>query len=53
MVKFEQDTMVIPKETEWFGFFTSGQDQNVTLLRDTDLYKHVRMFVYSCILYYI
>eukprot|EP00127_Corallochytrium_limacisporum_P001126 Clim_evm14s40 gene=Clim_evmTU14s40 len=39
MVKFSNDTVVIPKESEWFGFYAPGQDKDVLKLQDTDLYK--------------
>ncbi|XP_039283760.1 palmitoyl-protein thioesterase 1 [Nilaparvata lugens] len=43
MVKFNQDTMVIPRESEWFGFYTPGQGINITSLRDSRLYKEDRL----------
>jgi len=38
MVKFTEDTMVQPKESEWFGFYSPGQDKKTIPLQDTDLY---------------
>jgi palmitoyl-protein thioesterase len=38
MVKFTEDGMVQPTESEWFGFYTPGQDQKVTPLRESPLY---------------
>jgi len=38
MVKFTEDTMVQPIESEWFGFYVIGQDQEVIPLQQTDLY---------------
>jgi len=38
MVKFTEDTMVQPIESEWFGFYTPGQDKNITPLRESQLY---------------
>lgn len=38
MVKFTEDTMVQPIESEWFGFYAPGQDQTVLPLRQTPLY---------------
>jgi len=39
MVQFLQDTMVEPKESEWFGFYADGQDVNIVSLNDSALYK--------------
>jgi len=39
MVKFLNDTMVQPKESEWFGFYTPGQDKDVQTLEETPLYQ--------------
>jgi len=38
MVKFLNDTMVIPSESEWFGYYVAGQDQKVIPLQQTALY---------------
>lgn len=38
MVKFEQDSMVVPVESEWFGFYSPGQDVEVLPLQQTQLY---------------
>jgi palmitoyl-protein thioesterase len=38
LVKFELDTMVQPKESEWFGFYRSGQDKDVYSLYDSDIW---------------
>ncbi|XP_069128388.1 palmitoyl-protein thioesterase 1-like [Argopecten irradians] len=38
MVKFTQDTVVMPIETEWFGFYKPGQDKEVVPLQNTPLY---------------
>eukprot|EP01126_Amoeba_proteus_P063244 TRINITY_DN869_c0_g2_i6.p1 TRINITY_DN869_c0_g2~~TRINITY_DN869_c0_g2_i6.p1 ORF type:complete len:249 (-),score=47.04 TRINITY_DN869_c0_g2_i6:69-815(-) len=38
MVKFLQDTMVQPRESEWFGFYAEGQDKVVLPLQQTKLY---------------
>lgn len=38
MVKFYNDTVVQPVESEWFGFYAPGQDQVVLPLEQTDLY---------------
>jgi palmitoyl-protein thioesterase len=43
LVMFEQDTEVIPKESEWFGFYTEGQDKDITYMRNTTLYSEDRI----------
>ncbi|KAK9502490.1 hypothetical protein O3M35_011261 [Rhynocoris fuscipes] len=35
---FEKDTMVVPKESEWFGFYTPGQDKEITNLTSSRIY---------------
>ena len=37
--------MVVPRESEWFGFFKSGQDKEVLPLEKTDLYLNVSFFL--------
>jgi len=39
MVKFNQDKMVQPIESEWFGFYKPGQDQEIETMRNSTLYK--------------
>jgi len=39
MVQFLNDTMVQPKESEWFGFYVEGQDKDVYTLQDSPLYQ--------------
>eukprot|EP01098_Paradermamoeba_levis_P003379 TRINITY_DN1549_c0_g1_i1.p1 TRINITY_DN1549_c0_g1~~TRINITY_DN1549_c0_g1_i1.p1 ORF type:complete len:296 (+),score=82.90 TRINITY_DN1549_c0_g1_i1:66-953(+) len=39
LVKFLKDSMVQPRESEWFGFYKPGQDKEIIDLRDSDLYK--------------
>jgi len=43
LVMFNQDTMVIPKQSEWFGFFTEGQSTDITYLRNSTLYTQDRI----------
>lgn len=43
MVMFSKDTMVQPKESEWFGFFKPGQDKEVQYLKDTPLYQEDKL----------
>uniref|UniRef100_A0A182W825 Palmitoyl-protein thioesterase 1 n=1 Tax=Anopheles minimus TaxID=112268 RepID=A0A182W825_9DIPT len=38
MVKFNQDTIVQPLETQWFGYYIPGQDKETQQLNETDLY---------------
>jgi palmitoyl-protein thioesterase len=39
MVKFENDTVVVPRESEWFGFYAPGQDEQIETLQETELYQ--------------
>lgn len=39
MVLFENDTMVVPRISEHFGYYAPGQDQEEVPLQETDLYK--------------
>ncbi|ESP00518.1 hypothetical protein LOTGIDRAFT_186317 [Lottia gigantea] len=39
LVKFLQDTMVDPKESEWFGFYKEGQGKQILTMNQTQLYK--------------
>ncbi|XP_065669049.1 palmitoyl-protein thioesterase 1 isoform X2 [Hydra vulgaris] len=43
MVKFSQDTMVDPKDTEWFGFYKEGQAEDVYTLQESKLYIEDRL----------
>ena len=36
LVKFEDDTIVIPRESEWFGWFAAGQDETVVPFNQTE-----------------
>lgn len=40
-VKFENDTMVDPVESEWFGFYKPGQAEEVQKLQESKLYQEV------------
>jgi palmitoyl-protein thioesterase len=35
------DTVVQPRESEWFGFYAPGQDKTVLPLEQTPLYQQV------------
>jgi len=39
LVKFLRDEMVVPKESEWFGFFADNNSSAVVNLEETPLYK--------------
>lgn len=39
MVKFNNDTMVQPVESEWFGFYAPGSTDTVLTLQETELYQ--------------
>lgn len=43
LVKFGQDTMVIPKESEWFGFYKPGQATDLYTLFESDLYTQDKL----------
>jgi hypothetical protein len=48
MVKFNNDTMVEPVETEWFGFYKPGQSSEVVTLQESDLYIKVSQINRKC-----
>ena len=39
MVKFLRDSMVQPRESEWFGFYKEGDIHEIETLRESRLYK--------------
>ncbi|KAL4235808.1 Palmitoyl-protein thioesterase 1 [Mactra antiquata] len=43
LVKFLQDTMVEPRESEWFGFYTPGQDKKLYTMFDSPLYTEDKL----------
>lgn len=43
LVKFLKDSMVVPPESEWFGFYSPGQDQEILPLQQTKLYLEDRL----------
>ncbi|KAL1256099.1 hypothetical protein QQF64_014160 [Cirrhinus molitorella] len=43
MVKFLQDTMVDPVDSEWFGFYKPGQDKELETLQESAIYKEDRL----------
>lgn len=40
MVKFLNDTMVQPQESEWFGFYAPGTENKILPMRQTQLYMN-------------
>lgn len=38
MIQFMNDTVVVPRESEWFGFYAPGQDQTITPMESSPLY---------------
>uniref|UniRef100_A0A4W5MBF4 Palmitoyl-protein thioesterase 1 n=1 Tax=Hucho hucho TaxID=62062 RepID=A0A4W5MBF4_9TELE len=42
MVKFLQDSVVDPADTEWFGFLKTGQAKETETLQESVLYKEVK-----------
>ncbi|KRT82069.1 lipase, partial [Oryctes borbonicus] len=43
MVKFENDTMVQPIATEWFGFYKPGQSKDIVQLNKSAIYINDRL----------
>ncbi|KAK4475185.1 hypothetical protein MN116_000773 [Schistosoma mekongi] len=43
LVKFLNDTVLIPKESEWFGFYRTGSLSDITRLQDSILYTEDRL----------
>lgn len=43
MIKFENDTIVQPVDTEWFGFYKPGQAKETEDLRSSTIYKEDRL----------
>ncbi|KAJ8664775.1 hypothetical protein QAD02_006437 [Eretmocerus hayati] len=43
MVKFEKDSMVEPRISEWFGFYKPGQAVEIETLHESNLYKEDRL----------
>lgn len=41
LVKFANDTIVVPKESQWFEFYGPGQDVSVMPLKESDLFLKV------------
>ena len=43
LVKFNQDTMIDPKECAWFGFYKPGQTKELFTLSETELYQEDKL----------
>ncbi|XP_045495750.1 palmitoyl-protein thioesterase 1 [Colias croceus] len=43
LVKFDGDSIVQPKETEWFGFYEPGQAKKLITLQESELYLQDRL----------
>lgn len=43
MIKFNDDTIVDPKESSWFGFFAQGNTKQIITLEESRLYKEDRL----------
>ncbi|XP_016984706.1 palmitoyl-protein thioesterase 1 [Drosophila rhopaloa] len=43
MVKFLNDTIVQPKESQWFQFYTSGQDKVIQPFKESKTYQDLRL----------
>uniref|UniRef100_A0A1B6H0L4 Palmitoyl-protein thioesterase 1 n=1 Tax=Cuerna arida TaxID=1464854 RepID=A0A1B6H0L4_9HEMI len=43
MVRFEEDSMVEPKDSSWFGFYTPGQGVEITPLNQSRIYLEDRL----------
>jgi len=43
MIKFENDTIVEPKETSWFGFYKPGSDKELLTLEESEIFTKDRL----------
>jgi len=43
LIKFLKDTMVVPPDSEWFGFYAPGQTATIQQFNETDLYQKDRI----------
>lgn len=41
MVKFEDDSIVQPRESSWFEFYKPGQDKEVVPFNQSDIFNNV------------
>lgn len=49
LVLFQNETIVQPKESEWFGYFKVGSDKEMISLENSTLYTEV----YHCIFFFL
>ncbi|XP_032674292.1 palmitoyl-protein thioesterase 1 [Odontomachus brunneus] len=47
LVKFANDTMVEPVESEWFGFYKPGQAEEIQSLQQSELYQQDRLGLHA------
>jgi len=40
LVLFTKDSMVVPRESEWFGFYHEGQDKTMYTMEESKLYRN-------------
>lgn len=50
MVKFDNDSMVQPRESAWFGFYAPGQGKQLLTLQQSQIYLQVSIMVSSFII---
>lgn len=43
MVKFENDTIVTPVETSWFGFYKPGSDRELITLEESEIFTQDKL----------
>ena len=43
LVKFNQDTVVIPTDSEWFGFYEDNQDKQVVPAQALPIWSNLRL----------
>lgn len=46
MVMFANDTIVQPKESQWFSYYRPGQDQEIISLKQSRVYKRVSFLLF-------
>jgi len=46
MVQFLNDTIVQPKESQWFQYYTTGQNKVIQPFTESKVYQDVRMHIY-------
>merc|ERR1712038_343444 len=43
LVRFNQDSMVIPLDSQWFGYYKPGSNSETQTLQESDLYKEDKL----------